>query len=152
MPEWFWISLVGCIFVVPILARLKRRRWWVWLLTSLLVSPMGASAILLLIPPPGARWRIAFGSEAERARLDGHSSHGSRWVPIIWGVVWLGLAAFILKTWWPVFWVRALGLALGLLGLNSVRIGLFASQTLVDQMTLQRGPLSHDVQQELDKF
>ena len=66
--------------------------------------------------------------------------HGSRWIPIIWGIVYLVGAFLISGVGKGIVHIITLFIGGGLLvmGIRSLYMGLFAKQDTVDQMTLRR--------------
>ena len=137
MTKSIWIGLALGLIAVPLVAVMKGRRWWVWLLVSFLVSPLVAFGLLIFLPPPGR-------------------PHGSapalRVVPIFYGLLWMGLATFLLVRWWDNLWVRVPAFLLALHGLNSLRIGLFASPRALYEMQTHGGGVSDGTLDELDRY
>lgn len=209
--NWLLVYLIGSFVIVPILARMQRRRIWPWLLVSLFVSPLVASGILLFLPrpirqvsqplpqvdsdphpslsvacphcdrqtdvsPPNSKRSRRYFLGLDKSRLPvfkcqwcgeplvfdyanrlafpfSRPFHATRAVPIIWGIITLGLAATIFWFWWNTLVLRFLGILVLLNGANQIRIGLFANRKVIDEMALDRWTeLSQTSEEELDRF
>jgi len=68
-----------------------------------------------------------------------YEQHGSRWVPIIWAIIYLAGAFFISGVGKGIVHIITLFIGGGLfiMGIRSLYIGLFAKQDTVDQWTLR---------------
>ena len=82
---------------------------------------------------------------------ENHQERGYRFVPISIGIFFLGLAGLIIWFWGENFLILITGGLLCLFGLSFLKIGLFGSQKLIDEMNL-KGELSEEGRDEWRKI
>ncbi len=83
----------------------------------------------------------------ESSMASGRSQRSNRYVPIIWGIVYL-IAAFFIFTKFSGWWTYIVGGILLMLAWVSLKTGLFASQKEIKELT-EPGPVSEETKKRL---
>lgn len=137
--DWPITWIVG-VPLVAALAVLQRRRWWLWALLAIGLTPVGAGLLVLLVlPPPIAPAERAFLAVAPLRRPD----PTDRGIAVFWGLLWLG-GGIALLAWSPKgdalrIGARVVGCALLLAGRHAAYLGLFPQRMQLGELRAEHG-------------